>query len=133
MGIVNVASSTLFLTNAAAALKRQKLVYGALLVALVGTSWMAHGVGHPVMVALDKLVVHAVVAYGAYLVGRRLVEGAVDGFYLFAVVATFAATVLLYHFGEEKGGLCFDPDSGEWYHALLHGFGSVGHHAILLL
>jgi hypothetical protein len=116
------------MSNAAAALKKGKLVYAALLAALVGTSWMAHGVGHPVLVELDKLAVHAVVAYGAYLVGRRLVQGAVDGFYLVAVLATFAATVALYH-----GGWCWESDYGEWYHALLHGFGSAGHHAILLL
>ena len=131
MRLLNVASSTLFLSNALAALYQNKLVYALLFFTLVLTSWLAHGTEHPFIGYLDKLVVYAVVAYGAYLVykkGRRA-----DLYYLSVGVATFLATVVLYCYGACTGTFCYDHEYGQHYHALMHGFSSVGHHALLLL
>jgi len=92
---------------------------------LVFTSWISHWTEDPSHVLMDKAVVAAVVTYGGWLVyqkGRRA-----DLFYLGVAVGTFLMTLLLYTYGSS------DPDYGEYYHAFLHAFSSVGHHAILML
>jgi len=129
MRTLNVVSSTLFLSNALSALYYKKLVYAFLFFLLVLTSWLAHGTEHPFLGFLDKMVVYAVVAYGALLVyqkGKRA-----DVYYLSVGVATFVATLVLYYYGACTGTLCYDEEYGQCYHALLHGFSSVGHHALL--
>ena len=66
MVLLNVASSSIFITNAAAAWAFRDKLYAGLFATLVATSFLAHGFDHPVLTFVDKVVVYAVVAYGGY-------------------------------------------------------------------
>ena len=131
MRLLNVASSTVFLSNALAAIRHNKLVYALLFFTLVLTSWLAHGTEHPFLIYIDKMVVYSIVAYGAFLLYKKGRES--DLYYLSVAVAMFFATVVLFCYGACTGTFCYDHEYGQEYHALMHGFGSVGHHALLLL
>ena len=123
--LINVLSSTIFLKNAWAAGRQNRLIYATLFTVLVLTSWISHWTQNPSHVLMDKVVVAAVVAYGGCLVYKKGIRA--DFFYLCVVVVTFVITLFIYFYGSR------DPDYGECYHAFLHAFSSLGHHAILML
>jgi hypothetical protein len=123
---LNVASSTLFLSNAVVAHALQQRLYTTLLLALVLTSWGAHGTSNRTVKLVDKVVVYMVVSYGAYYMLKKGPRK--NAFYWTVTLLATSIIVFLYF-----GGACFDPDYGACYHAYLHAASSISHHAILAM
>jgi hypothetical protein len=124
---LNVASSSIFITNAAAAWYFKDKFYAMLFALLVVTSFLAHGFDHPAFTFIDKVVVYSVVVYGGYkFVNKKF--GWKNVVYSFISVITFLTVVAIYF-----GNASFDKTYGTTFHALLHLFSSLGHHCILLI
>lgn len=131
MGWLNVASSTLFLSNAAVAHALNQRLYSALFLVLTATSWGAHwgaqGALIRIVKRIDKVMVYAVVGYGAYYMLEKG-PSMQNAFYWVVTLLTTTLTAVLYF-----GGACFDPEYGVTYHAYLHALSCLAHHAILAM
>jgi len=131
MTLLNVASSSIFITNAAAGFLKKNILYAALFVMLTLTSWYVHGVGqNKIMVIADKIAILAVVLYGAY---QLYLKNNYASFYFIVAFITFSISGYMFYYGQCSSSFCFHPQFGNEYHALLHVASSIGHHAIMAL
>jgi hypothetical protein len=133
MSIINVISSTLYATNAIAAHAKKEMVYSLVSSVLLGTSWLFHATRNEYLGWIDKCAVYSFIAYGLYhLINKNCWRS--DNRYLFLVcIITASISSYLYYYGYFTKTFCHDPEFGDYFHALLHGFSSLGHHANLLL
>jgi len=130
MVLLNALSSSVFLSNAAAATFYKDFVYAALFFALTITSIMFHMHDkNRVLYAIDQVVVVSLVIYGGY---RLYTKGRITPLFWVAV-ATFLATVVFFVYGKHASQFCYHPQHGNEFHSVLHLISSVGHHAILFL
>lgn len=127
-------SSLLFYTNHVHALLKGKIEYSYSLFFLTVTSLLVHGIFEcKAMMLLDKFAVLQMVAIGGYYFYENL--GQLSFPYIMATVSTFLAVITLYCYGYLTNQWCFDPDikRREFFHAIMHGFSSLGHHFIIAM
>jgi len=130
MVFLNALTSSVFLSNAAAATFYKDFVYAALFFLLTTTSWLHHIYDtNYALSAIDKVVVWAVIFYGGY----RLFTKGISSPLSWAAIAAFLASAVLYGYGKCTSQFCYHPQHGNDFHSVLHFISSAGHHAILAM
>ena len=133
MAFINIISSTLYITNTIVAYMYNELLYGIVSIILVLTSWWYHSnIENLNSKFIDKIAVNSFISCGCYHIYKKNV--CMDNlFCYFVIFIALFMTVFLYYYGYYTQSFCFDPEFGNWYHSLMHGFSCIGHHAILNL
>lgn len=127
-----VYTSLLLTTNVATAYMTAQYYYAFLFAVLTLTSVMVHLEDEPVINAIDKMVIVAVVVKGSTLLYSNYQN--MRPLVLLITIATFSYCVLTYYLGAVLKRGCSDPDSNvsERWHMGMHVLGSFGHHLIAL-
>ena len=119
-------------TNAIHAFLKHYLVYGLAFTFLTITSLFYHtcekdnSLWHQTLFWLDQAAIFSVFLTGAYYTLQ------IPLFHLVAAALSIGLCILYYHYGRLTQQFCWDPQFGPLYHGVMHGMGSLGHHAILL-
>ena len=133
MNPILVLTSLFFLSNTVVAFYKDYVIYGILFLILTITSVLTHYTYDPFIRKVDKLAIYAVVLYGAYHMIRHL--SMEQWFHAIIIVGLFFSTIIMYHYGQETGTMCFDSNHNIacMYHGVMHIIGSIGHHLIFVL
>lgn len=134
MSPLNMLSSTVFASNTIHAYHKEYYVYGTFFSMLVLSSWCYHYIADRAsyLFWIDQGVISLVVFYGFYLVfQKRIIQE--NAFFHIVIFVTISIVVILYYYGSSNSIFCSHPEFGQWYHCMVHFFGSLGHHAILCL
>ena len=133
MSFVNIVSSTVYITNAIVAYCCNKIVYALIAFVLVITSWCYHSDTSNIYTKnIDKTVVNIYILYGFYQICLKKVS-IENMFSYLIIVISLSLSIFLYYYGSCTDSFCFHPEFGDWYHAIMHGISSLGHHGILNL
>jgi len=124
-------SSLFFITNMIMTFFKEKWIYSFLFGCLSITSLVFHSFPTLYTNLADKVIILAVVCYGAYELHVKSVSENYG--YVYAIVISFMSCIGLFFYGYFTQQYCYDPELGEWYHILLHFISSLGHHAITFL
>ena len=130
-----VASSTLFLLNAALCYYYGFYVYFTLFTILTITSILFHTTpnSHPhkhIYNIIDKSAVLAVVLYGAYTLWTNWHKYTAKSRLI--IIGTFLSTIILFSGGYMFRVFCYHPVWGNMWHSLLHIVSVVGHGLLVI-
>ena len=130
---MNAVSSTVFLTNSAAAYLRKEKVYSLFAFLLTVTSWCYHTNKHILFFKrIDKTMVYIYMVYGICLMSKKRICKT-NIFHHIVICLCMFISATLYYYGRWAKCFCYNKEFGRHYHSLMHGFASVGHHCILSL
>jgi len=133
MTLLTVLSSSVYATNAMAAHQKKVYSYSRVCALLTVTSWLYHSTKNKYLCWIDKCAVYSFIGFGLRLVVKKKFWTSENRYIFLVCLISVIMTAYLYVYGCLTGSLCSHPEFGIQYHALMHGFSSLGHHAILLL
>jgi hypothetical protein len=127
-------SSFIFLTNVILNYYYKEYLYAALFLGLFFTSLLVHSVNNFYAKLFDNIFIISIVIYGGYVYFKKIHKGHDSWLAIFPFVF-FISTIYLYAYGYFVDDFCFNKKEriANYYHALLHMCGSIGHHLIVLL
>jgi hypothetical protein len=127
-------SSFIFLTNVILNFYYKEYVYAGLFLGLFFTSLIVHSNNTFYANLFDKIFIISVVFYGGYVYFKKIHKDH-DSWISVLPFVFFLSTIFLYVYGYFVDDFCFNKkeEIANYYHALLHICGSVGHHFIVLL
>ena len=131
---MNVISSCVFFTNLIVVLVKKEKIHAILCSALLVTSFLFHSYDRNIiLMRIDETVVGMAVLYATYCVLRKKIwsKKNIVAFLVWVISASIGTLMFVYGYYTES--FCYHPDFGNWYHALVHGFGSLAHHCTLLI
>jgi hypothetical protein len=129
-----ILSSLVFYTNLIMAQFKGEMIYSLLFGLLTISSLFFHTFQTLFTNLVDKVAILSVVCYGTYALYLKSVCCTDEDYvYIAMVVISFFSCIGLYFYGYLTQQYCYDPELGDWYHALLHFISSLGHHVILFL
>ena len=134
MVVVNGLSSCLFFTNLVAVMLKKEKIQTILCILLLTTSFLFHcSDRNNILMRIDEMVVGAAIAYVIHGALKKKVW--VERNLVSTLVCIISASIgtLLFFYGYSTESFCYHPEFGNYYHALMHGFGSLSHHCILLI
>lgn len=131
---VNVVSSSLFFTNLVAVLVKKEKVQTIICILLLVTSFLFHSSNRNiVMMRIDETVVGIAVLCATYPLLKKEIWAEKNLVATLVWIISAAIGSLLFFYGYLTESFCYHPEFGPWYHALIHGFGSLAHHCTLLI
>ena len=134
MALVNVISSFVFFTNLVAALVKKEKIHAILCIMLLITSFLFHTSDRNiVLMRIDETVVGMVVLYATFCFLRKKIWSKRNLVAFLVWIISFSLGTFMFFYGYYTESFCYHPDFGNWYHALVHGFGSLAHHCTLLI
>jgi hypothetical protein len=133
MTLINIISSTVFASNAVCAFLTKKKLICIVCGFLVLTSWFYHhSIENKLFFYADQVAIYSVIATGVYLCLKKKKSKENSFCYIVIVLAGLIGGIL-YFYGKFTASFCHHPEFGSHYHALMHCFTSLAHHAALNL
>ena len=134
MVLVNVISTCLFFTNLLAVLVKKEKIHTILCSALLITSFLFHSSNRNIiLMRIDETVVGMALVYATYCVLRKNIWSEKNLVATLVWIISATIGIIIFVYGYFTDSFCYHPEFGNWYHALMHGFGSLAHHCTILI
>ena len=134
-------TSFLFFINSIVAFYYHYLLYSFLFFCLAFSSIYYHS-GEPSFLNynIDQIIILCVVLYGGYMFYNKIIHSPTELTYQQIIISalivfTFLTTIYLFYYGKILYSYCWHPEpyTANFWHAVVHIIGSIGHVLIMVL